>query len=417
MLAEIISVGDELLSGITVNSNAAYIGEKLAGLGHEVRWISTVGDDAQDLTDTLNWASQRARIIVITGGLGPTHDDITKKIVSEFFESDIVFSQEVYERLEERFRQWGRRVTEPNRGQAEVPERAEVLLNDVGTAPGLLFSQDERLFFVLPGVPAEMRSLMEKSVIPRLERLGSGVVIRSRFLRTTGIPESDLYRKLRDAIEKHPKVRVSFLPKTQGVVVRLVTFGNSVKTCEALLSRATSDMQRQAGRYIYGMGETLLEEVVVHLLQQKGKSIAVAESCTGGLIGHKLTNVPGSSATFERAIVAYSDQAKKDILKVPQKTIQEHGAVSLETARAMAEGVRRVSGTDIGLSTTGIAGPGGARPDKPVGLIYIGYADETGSLVEKHLFPRDRWWNKERSAVTALDLVRRVMLGYTKISA
>ena len=417
MQAEIMTIGDELLSGLTLNSNAAYIGRCFSESGIVVRWVSTVGDDAEAILDALKLAHARSDVVIMTGGLGPTHDDITKKGVARFFDSEIVFSEQEYAWLEERFSRWGRKISPSNRAQAEVPEKAEILKNSVGTAPGLLFIDEESRVFVLPGVPEEMRTLMDDEVMPRLKEDAAGRVVRTRMLRTTGIPESTLYERLQPAIERIPDIRIAFLPKSQGVAIRITAVGEKPEDIEARLNAASDALIEGAGRFFFGEGDSRIEEVVAGLLAEKNMTIALAESCTGGLVCDMLTNVPGISAHLERGVVAYSNEAKVEILQVPASTIEKHGAVSPETARAMAEGVRRISGTDIGLSTTGIAGPGGATQEKPLGLIYIAYTDSKCTVVEKHIFPKDRRWNKVRSAVTALDLVRRVILGHTPIKA
>lgn len=417
MKAEIITVGDELLSGLTLNGNAAFIGQRLTGSGYELRWVSTVGDDAEDIFDALGRAQDRADVVIMTGGLGPTHDDITKKVVARYFESEMVFDQRVYAWLEERFRQWGREVSPSNRAQAEIPAKAEVLRNTAGTAPGLLFRAGRKRVFVLPGVPEEMRRLMEEEVMPRLGNAAGAGAVRTRMLRTVGIPESTLYERLQPEIERFSDVRIAFLPKARGVAVRLTASGPGPEEAENRLREASESIVERAGRFFLGEGDLRIEEVVADLLEKKGFGIAVAESCTGGLVCDMLTNVPGISRRLERGVVAYSNEAKTDLLRVPAASIEEHGAVSPETARAMAEGVRCISGTHIGLATSGIAGPAGGTPSKPVGLVYIAYADARGAVVERHMFPKDRRWNKVRTAVTALDLVRRVILGYTSIKA
>ena len=410
--AEIISVGDELLTGLTVNNNAAFIGQKLTELGYEIRWISTVGDDPETLKIALKQAYDRASVVVVTGGLGPTHDDITKRVVSHFFDSKIVFRPDLLVKLEERFRKMEREMNPANQTQADVPEKATLIENEIGTAVGFVFAKENRTFFVLPGVPSEMRRMMEKSVLPQLQRGGGGQVFRSALLRTAGISESELYEQLQGVPENFPDVKLSFLPQLPGVTMRLSTYGSSAEACEKKLNQDKAVIQKRVGKFVYGEGDISLEGVVAGLLLERKLTIAVAESCTGGLVSHKLTNVPGSSGYFNRGVVAYSNKAKTEILCVPEKTIRDHGAVSSETALAMSDGVRRISGTDIGISTTGIAGPGGGTSEKPVGLVFIGYTDKNRSFFEKHHSPRDRAWNKERSAVAALDLVRRVLLGY-----
>lgn len=412
MLAEIVSVGDELLTGMVVNNNAAFIGEKLTQLGYEVRWISVVGDNEADLIEALERAYDRAFVVVTTGGLGPTHDDITKNVVAKFFDSEIVFRSDIFERIETFFRNRGLNMAPINRIQAEVPDKAEIIENKIGTAPGFIFSREDRSFFILPGVPSEMKKMMERTVIPRLRNQENGPVFRSKVLRTTGITESELYQKIQDFLKQFPEVKLAFLPNPSGVAIRLVVSEASAEICEKQIALAEAFIRDKVEMSIYGEGDISIERALANLLFEKKLTIAAAESCTGGLVSHKLTNVSGSSTYFYRGIVAYSNEAKVKILEVPEEIIRMHGAVSSETAVAMAEGVRKISGTDIGVSTTGIAGPTGGTTEKPVGLVYIGYADKKRSMIEKHRFVRDRRRNKERSAVAALNLVRKVILGY-----
>jgi nicotinamide-nucleotide amidase len=409
MLAEIISIGDELMTGLVVNTNAAFISESLTRAGHEVKWITAVGDDEAEVIQAFQQADRRAQIIVVTGGLGPTHDDLTKKAVVRFFHSKLVLRKDVRDRIEAFFISRGRTMSPSNEVQAWIPDKAELIENEIGTAPGLLFRRKGKLWFFLPGVPSEAKCMMQNSVLTQLSTIGHGTVFRSRMLKTVGIPESDLYDQLSDFPARFPGVKLAFLPQTPGVTLRLVVFGTDADACDLLISQAEQFIREKAGQYIYGQDEDTIEQVVASLLLSNRMTIAVAESCTGGLIAHKLTNIPGSSAYFERGVVAYSNASKIGVLGVSEKTIRERGAVSAETASAMAEGIRRISGTDIGLSTTGIAGPGGGTEEKPVGLVYIGFCDARRTLVERHIFPRDRLWNKERSAVVALDWIRRLL--------
>ncbi len=417
MQVEIITIGDELISGMTTDTNASFIGRRLTESGFEVRWISTVGDHEADLKDALQRACDRASIIVLTGGLGPTHDDITRKTISQFFGSKLIFREDLYERIESYFQNRGLSVASINRGQAEVPEKAEIIENEIGTAAGLKFIKEGRTFFVLPGVPDEMKRMMEKSVLPSLRQEGKTKVQKSLLLRTTGIVESELYQKINDFNHRFPEVKLAFLPHTAGVDMRLMIFGSSIHHCEEILNQGETYIRSKVNRYIYGTGDAPIEEAVAELLFKNRLTVAVAESCTGGLVSHKLTNIPGSSNYFMEGLVVYSNNSKTRLLDVPEETIAVHGAVSLETARALAEGVRRKVGTDIGISITGIAGPAGGTAEKPVGLVYIGYADRQGIFTENHRFMRDRLWNKERSAVAALDLIRKVLLGYVKITS
>jgi nicotinamide-nucleotide amidase len=409
MKAEIVSVGDELLTGLVVNTNAQWLGEKLVELGIPVRWITTVGDSADEIVSALRLAYRRARIIVLTGGLGPTHDDVTKEALRRFYKTRLIFHPLSMKAIEERFRQREIPLRDIHREQAMVPQGAEIFNNPLGTAPGLFFQRDGRFCFALPGVPMEMRAIVEKEVVPRLRRLRVQTRVRFRILRTLGIPESDLYERLADLLPAFSGIRFSFLPRQSGVSLRLAAEGRTEKSCEEKLDRAEEAVRQRIGETIYSVGETDLEYIVAGLLLEKKKSLAVAESCTGGLIAHKLTNVPGSSAYFLEGVVAYSNAAKKTRLDVPEEILRMHGAVSSETALAMARGVRLKSGADFGLASTGIAGPGGGTPEKPVGLVYFGLDDGARSFTRRHIFGGNREWNKERAALTALNILRTVL--------
>ena len=410
MDAEIISIGDELLAGLTVNTNASYIAQQLIQAGRPVRHITTVGDIEPDIVAAMHTATGRAGLAIMTGGLGPTHDDISKKAVAGFLDCEMVFHQNILDRIERQFRKFGRTMAPANRMQAEIPEKAEVIPNSAGTAPGLTFRKQNTLFFLLPGVPREMRAMMEKSVLPSLKPLPGASVQRSRRLRTAGIAESELYQHLEAFPGMFPDIRLAFLPGPSGVVMRLVCSGHNADEVGKTLDEGESFIRHHVGQHIYGMDDQRMEDTVAAMLFQQKKTIAVAESCTGGLIAHKLTNVSGSSLYFHCGIVAYSNSAKTALLDVPEEMIIKYGAVSAQTALAMAKGIRQTAKTDIGLSVTGIAGPAGGTPEKPVGLVFIGYADENRAFTEQHHFFRDRDINKERSAQAALNLLRRSLL-------
>ena len=410
MTAEIITVGNEILAGMVVNTNAAFIGERLTRIGCDVRWITVVGDEEPAISAALDAAMGRASAVVVTGGLGPTSDDVTAAAVASFLKTELVFDPEVMEKIEKAFRRMGRKMAASNRKQAHVPMGAEIIDNPVGQAPGFLFSLAGRLCFVLPGVPSEMKRMLEDSVIPRLSRAEGRTESRCLVLRTFGIPESDLFQKLAELPARVPEVRLGFFPDVTGVKVRLLVFDESAVRCDERIRQAEDFVRSRTGSWIYGSGEDTLESVLGGILTRRAWTISAAESCTGGLVCHKLTNTPGSSAYFLRGVVAYSNESKTAMLGVSPGTLQDHGAVSPETAAAMAEGIRKRAGTDLGLSTTGIAGPSGGTPHKPVGLVYIGYSDSRGTVTERHVFPRDRGWHKERSACAALDLARRKAL-------
>lgn len=408
--AEIISVGDELLIGQVVNTNAAYLGEALTALGFRVCRVSAVGDEAEDLREALATAIQRSDVVIVTGGLGSTHDDITKEVVADFFHSGFVVRPEIAERIRKAFAKRGMKMAAANEDQARVPDKAELIHNPIGSAPGFLFTKNEKLCFVLPGVPAEMEAMCEASVFRRLRGLGGAMV--QKTVRTIGLPESTLFERFGDVrkLEQERGVKVAFLPRMGGVDVRITARGADRKACEQRVARVLRFVEETVPEYIYGYDREALEDVVARLLFSTGQTLAVAESCTGGLLAHKLTNVPGSSDYFERCVVSYSNRAKVEILGVPQSVLERHGAVSAETAEAMASGIRRLSGTDFGVSTTGIAGPSGGTEAKPVGLVFIGLATAEGVWSERFHFFKDRRTNKERFAQAALNLLRQELI-------
>jgi len=411
MQAEVISIGDELLAGLTINSNASFIAENLLGIGIPVRWITTVGDNEDDILGAMEKAHDRAEVIIMTGGLGPTNDDISRHVVARFLDAKLILRKDVLDQIARRFKRMNRTMAPTNEIQAQIPDKADIIENRIGTAPGLQFKKDNRLFFVLPGVPSEMKRMIMKSVLPILENRAGENILCGVKLKTTGVAESELYYQIRKFTDLFPKIRLAFLPNPSGIVIRLTAREQSATDCTNLLDKGKHYIYQQVGQYIYGEDDHTLEQTVGTLLLKAGKTIAVAESCTGGLISDKLTNISGSSAYFERGVIAYSNRAKIDILNVRSDIIKKYGAVSEETAEAMARGIKKISGADIGLSTTGIAGPTGATPDKPVGFVCIGYSDDQRTFVQKYVFTRDRLWNKERFAMSALDIVRKTILG------
>ncbi len=407
---EIISIGDELLIGQTVNSNAAWMGEQLLSIGAEVTWITTVGDRVEYIEQALRIAETRAQIVLVTGGLGPTHDDITKKVICQYFKSKLVLNESVLAAIKERLQRRGIPLSESNRQQALVPENAGVIPNEIGTAPGLKFSRNGKVIYVMPGVPREMQLMMVNYILPEISSMLNGQVVKKKILFTTGIAESVLFEKLGDieAIEQYASI--AFLPGLDGVKIRLLVKAKSESEAEERLQKAERLVRQNIEPYIYADDDVLIEKVIGDLLTEKKRTVAVAESCTGGLIANRLTNVSGSSLYFERGVVSYSNQAKIDLLGVPADLIEKYGAVSAEVAKAMAKGVRERANTNYGISTTGIAGPTGGSKEKPVGLVFIGYSDKNKTIYERHIFTRDRLANKYRFSQAALNLLRREIL-------
>ena len=413
MRAEIITIGDELLIGQVINTNASYIGKKLSEIGISVARIVSVGDVEKEIIDELKYALDNFEVIILTGGLGPTHDDVTKNAICKLFNTRLVFSEEVLNQVKEFLAKRGiTQINEANKSQAFVPEKAKIINNYWGTAPGFLFEEGGKIVIVMPGVPKEMMGMMENFVINYLAPKSGENVIKQRVLKTAGIPESHLYEKLKDTVAEIEKFcKVAFLPSALGVKIRITVKAKNSSEAEKIINEAEEKIKTKIGKYIYSVDDEELEEVVGKLLAQKGLKLAVAESCTGGLIADRITNIPGSSRYFERGIVAYSNEAKIQILGVPEELIKIYGAVSREVAEAMAEGVRKISGADIGISTTGIAGPTGATPTKPVGLVWIGYSDKNETFAKEFRFGDNRLENKQRASQMALEILRRKLLG------
>jgi nicotinamide-nucleotide amidase len=413
MKAYIITIGDEILLGNTLNTNAAYIGEQLSEINIPVVKTSVIGDDNSSILNELNLASETSDLILLTGGLGPTHDDVTRKSIVDFFNTELIENKEVLEDINLMFEKRKRIVTPINIDQAKVPKIADVIRNSLGTAPGLWIEKDKKIYAVMPGVPYEMQGMMESTVIPKLleRKETEQKILKKKMILTTGIPESTLYERLGDLDELLQGGRLAFLPNQFGVKLRLSVEGDDEKELNDKLMEVEQRIRSKIGRFIYGIGDDQLESVVGRLLLDREFKIATAESCTGGLIGNLLTNISGSSKYFERGVICYSNAAKVELLKVDEDVIADNGAVSLEVAMQMAEGVKATSGADIGVATTGIMGPTGATADKPVGLVYIGYCDEKVCTAKKFIFGDDRLLNKQRTAQAALDFVRRQLLG------
>ena len=411
MKSEIISIGDEIMYGHTIDSNSAYISQKLADLGIEVVYQTSVGDELSRIVEAIHQARQRVDLIITTGGLGPTHDDITMKGIVKAFKKNLVFHPEILEKIKQRYEKRGIEMPQINQNQALIPQGAKYFDNAVGSAPGILIQEDKTTFIALPGVPREMKYLTDEAVIPYLSKQKIAGNIIHRKIRTTGIVESALYEKLEGVVKESKEVKIAFLPGYPGVDIRLTANSRSAKAGEALIEQVEKRILDKTGEFVYGADSESPEELIGRLLKEKKMKMAVAESCTGGLLAAKITNISGSSDYFDRGVVTYSNQAKTDILGVPVEMIGKHGAVSSQVAEAMAKGVVRISGADVGIGVTGIAGPSGGSEEKPVGLVYIGLANNSKAWVEKFLFGQDRTIVRERTAYAALNMIRLHLLG------
>ena len=403
--AEILTIGNEIISGLVVDTNSAMITRRLEILGISVTRHVAVGDEEEEIIDALIQALERVDCVILTGGLGPTHDDITKKVLCRLFDSGLVTDSEVKRQIDSIFQSRGMKTPQASYAQAEVPEKATILHNTKGTAPGLLFEQDERRVYSLPGVPLEAEHLLETYIVPHLESLGTKTVAH-RILKTTGMPESVLWEEIGPVSPFEEHVKVASLPSLLGVRVHFTATGKNLKETTAKLDAAERLLRQKIDHHIFAVDDETLEGNLGTWLKENKQTIAVAESCTGGLIGHRLTNVSGSSEYFLEGAVTYSNKAKQARLGVDPALIESHGAVSAEVATAMAEGIRKKSGSDFGLAVTGIAGPTGGTPNKPVGLTYIAVTGTQGTRCEKFLFHQDRVRNKERAAQAALNLLR-----------
>jgi nicotinamide-nucleotide amidase len=412
--AELVVIGDEVVSGLILDRNSKYLGEKIHEFGIEISRITTVGDSPHVIEDCIKLAMARSDWVVLTGGLGATHDDITKSVLLKVFGCGLRKDSKVADMLEKMFQTRGREVPASVRSQCEVPDKAEILYNEKGTAPGFKMRCGNCILFSLPGVPLEMKHLFEKYVAPEMVAQKNKAFLH-RLIKTTGLSEADLWARV-GLMEALPEqVAIASLPSHLGVRIRLSVLAESKEEGEAFLDEVENFLARRLSHYVYGKDEEELEEAVGVLLQKSSLTLATAESCTGGLIGHRLTQVSGSSGYYKEGFVVYSNSAKIGRLQVEPKLIEEFGAVSEPVARAMAEGVCRVTGADIGVSVTGIAGPSGGSDLKPVGLTYIAVHDRLGTYCEKFIFTHDRIRNKERSAQAALNLVRLKILGALEV--
>jgi nicotinamide-nucleotide amidase len=413
MNAHIITIGDEILIGQTLNTNAAYIGSRLIELSIDIKKTSVVGDKEEQILNEFKECFHDNDIVIVTGGLGPTHDDITLNCVVKFFNTELILNEDVLKDVKAIFSKRGRQLTKLNEEQALVPKIGKVIRNKLGTAPGVWIEKDNKIFVVMPGVPFEMQEMMSSYVMPNLkEKLGEQEFVSVRLiLQTTGIPESFLFERLGSMDELLNGAEMAFLPSQFGVKLRITVKDKTAEAANNRLTEIEQKIRNKVGRFVYAKGEDTLEVVVGRLLKERDLSISLAESCTGGNIANLLTNISGSSTYFERGVVCYSNGSKVEMLQVSEDTLQTYGAVSPEVAEEMSKGIKSISGTDIGLSITGILGPTGATHDKPVGLVYISLCDIKTNIVKKFLFCEDRLLNKQRATQAALEMVRKHILG------
>ncbi|MGC1243550.1 MAG: competence/damage-inducible protein A [Chryseosolibacter sp.] len=405
--AELLTIGDELLYGQIVDTNSQWMGAELSNAGIKVIRKTTVGDVHEEIMSAFSEAERRADIILITGGLGPTNDDLTKPCLAKYFDCEMQIHQGALAEVTEFFTSRGRVLTELNRLQASLPACCEKITNRLGTAPGMWFERNGKVFVSMPGVPHEMKVMMAEIIIPKLRRTFQTPSIHHTIIRTVGIGESFLAEKIASWEQSLPAhFRLAYLPGYGEVKLRLTAIGTDIEKLKGEAGELTAKIKPFVGEYIYGTGNDPLEVAVGNLLRDKKLTLAVAESCTGGYLSHLITSVPGSSDYFNGSMIAYSNDVKVKDLGVQQETLALHGAVSEPAIREMASQVRLKFRTDIGVATSGIAGPGGGTPDKPVGTVWIACADDRRTVVRKLQLSKDRLINIKLSSVSALNLIR-----------
>jgi len=411
MKAEIISIGDELLIGQTINTNAAWMGQELNKIGVYVYQITSISDTKEHIIKALDEAKCRTDLILLTGGLGPTRDDITKHTLAAYFSSKLIFNQEVFENIKSFLSGRSIPINEFNRKQAEVPENVRIFQNKNGTAPGLWFETDGRVIVSMPGVPHEMKALMKEQILPAISAFFITPVILHKTILTFGTYEARLAEILTDFEQSLPEAfNLAYLPKDGVIKLRLTAKGANKTALTKRMEHTTSELYRIVPEYIFGTGEDTLEQIIGSLLKNENSTLSTAESCTGGRIAHLITTVPGSSNYYIGSVIAYSNRIKERILNVDSSLINNHGAVSREVVEAMAQGVRQYFNTDYAVATSGIAGPDGGTIEKSIGTTWIAVTKDQKTISKKFLLGNDRNRNIRRASLTALNMLRKLIL-------
>ena len=410
MEIEIVTIGTELLLGLTLDTNGAELARTLAPVGVRIVRRTAVADREADIREAVAAALEHTGAVITTGGLGPTRDDITKRIVADLFAAPLEFDETIWASLLERFARAGRTPVPSNRSQAEVPKGATILPNRWGTAPGLWLEGTPGLAVLLPGVPYEMRMLLEHQVVPRFSQRAGGDIIRSLVVRTSGIPESTLAERLGEIEQDVAPLTLAYLPGLAGVDLRLTAWNLSPEDADRRLQAGAALLSERAHDFVYGEGEVDLAALVLDAARRKGLRIGTAESCTGGLVGERLTEIPGSSDVFTGGVVCYDNSLKTSLLGVPSALIEAEGAVSEAAARAMAEGALRSLKVDLSVAVTGIAGPGGGTDAKPIGTVWLAVADGSKTTARRSVFLGDRHDIRQRAAQGALHMMYRRLI-------
>jgi len=414
MIADIVNIGDELLIGQVVNTNASWMAERLNSIGIKVRQITAISDSARHIKSSIDDAFKVSELIILTGGLGPTKDDITKQVLAEYFNSRMVTHEPTLRDIEDFFRMRGRPVTELNRKQAEIPECCDPLPNSKGTAPGMWFEKEGKILVSVPGVPFEMKALMEDYILPRLAARINGDVIIHRTILTQGVGESflaDLIAEWEDALPSH--IRLAYLPQPGIVRLRLTATGHGWETLREEINQLVNKLMQIIPEYVFGFDNDTLESIVGSLLRERGETLSTAESCTGGYLAHMITKVAGSSDYYKGSVVAYSNQLKTSLLGIEPEMIATHGAVSREVVSAMATSARERLQTTWALATSGIAGPSGGTPEKPVGTVWISLAGPNETFARRFQLGNDRERNIHITALSALNMLRQALISHS----
>jgi len=409
MRAEIIAVGTEILLGDIVNTNAQYLSKELASLGIDVYNQSVVGDNEKRLLEALESGFLKSDIIITTGGLGPTVDDITKEVAAKFFNKELIFDKDSFDWIKSYLNIEDEFMLETNKKQAYIPKDSIKLHNNFGTAPGVIINENKKILIILPGPPKEMKAMFNDYIVDYLKGLTKDV-LKSKVLRLFGIGESVMAKKVEHLMNNNSNPTIAPYAKESDTILRITAKASSEKECIELIKPIEEEIKSILGEYIYGEDEDSLESVVSKLMINKKLNIGVAESCTGGMIASTLISYPGISEVFNEGAVTYSNEAKIRRLGVKEETLEKFGAISFEVAKEMCEGIAKTSQSNIGVSTTGIAGPSGGTEEKPVGLVYIGVTINNRTIVEKHIFKGSRERIRRRATLTAINLLRKELL-------
>lgn len=409
MHAEIINIGDELLIGQVINTNASWMAQELNAIGIDIVKVTVISDKKEAIIQNIDTALKNNDIVLITGGLGPTNDDITKFTLCEYFGSKLIFDENNYKRIKSLFAQRGFEVTELNRQQAEVPDNCKVIPNLNGTASGMWFDKNGKILISMPGVPFEMKTMMSDYIIPELSK-NISIQIKHKTIHIQGIGESFLADLIKDwEAELHKSISLAYLPQPGLIRLRLTAKGSKIENLDLIIENEVKKLQKLIPDLIFGYDDDSLEKVVGNLLLKNKKTVSTAESCTGGYLSHLITSIPGSSAYYKGSIISYSNEVKADLLKVNQETLIKYGAVSKETVEEMAKGALKVLKTNYSIAVSGIAGPDGGTTEKPIGLIWIAVASENKVIAEKFLHGEDRGRNIRKAALSALNMLRKLI--------